>query len=499
MKRDPMRISRDSQTRHDHLHSPNRYGVIPTPLRLGAHPDFDGRGTTICLLDSGFYPHPDLTEPKNRILACYDATKDRLSSQPLPEAHTWNWHGTMTSVVAAGNGHLSDGLYRGIAAGASVVLVKVGDHGRITDEAIAMGIAWAIANRDRYAIRILSLSLGGDEDLRAAESRLDRAVEEAVATGLIVVVAAGNAGCTGRVRPLPPANAVSAITVGGYDDHNRLEAVDLDPYCSNYGPTSDGVIKPEIIAPAIWVAAPILPGTELAERAALLASIDQSPDYLLSSGALRLGLTDPTLTPDEIRQSIAWELRQSRIISAHYQHTDGTSFATPIVASVIAQMLEANPRLTPASVKGILIATADRVAGIPLARQGYGRLNARRAVEEATRETHSLGHHNLFAPRVSGDRLLFILHRDEAKTIAIAGDFNDWDPRRGTLSKSPDGLWRIEIPAPPPGAYQYKFLIDGDRWTDDPGNGLKVPDAFGGYNSVLNVSAESSDSESWRR
>src|SRR5215210_6674053 len=46
--------------------------VLPTWLRLGAHEHFTGRGVTIAFLDSGFYPHPDLTTPESRILAYHN-------------------------------------------------------------------------------------------------------------------------------------------------------------------------------------------------------------------------------------------------------------------------------------------------------------------------------------------------------------------------------------------------------------------------------------------
>ena len=48
---------------HDHQHAPNRFGVIPTPIRLNANPEYSGKGVTIAFLDSGFYPHPDLDAP----------------------------------------------------------------------------------------------------------------------------------------------------------------------------------------------------------------------------------------------------------------------------------------------------------------------------------------------------------------------------------------------------------------------------------------------------
>src|SRR5688572_19391559 len=60
--------------RHDHSHGRNRFAVIPTAQRVGADVRRTGRGVTIAFLDSGFYPHPDLTEPLDRILAYVDVT-----------------------------------------------------------------------------------------------------------------------------------------------------------------------------------------------------------------------------------------------------------------------------------------------------------------------------------------------------------------------------------------------------------------------------------------
>ena len=48
------------------------YSVLPTPDRLDSHPDYTGKGITIAYLDSGVFPHPDLVEPSNRILAFFD-------------------------------------------------------------------------------------------------------------------------------------------------------------------------------------------------------------------------------------------------------------------------------------------------------------------------------------------------------------------------------------------------------------------------------------------
>src|SRR5215813_9419562 len=84
--------------------------VLPTPLRLDAPEELRGRGVTIAFLDSGFYAHPDLSRPKNRILK-YVNLVERAKLSDLTTPQVSSWHGMMTSVVATGNGYLSKGLY----------------------------------------------------------------------------------------------------------------------------------------------------------------------------------------------------------------------------------------------------------------------------------------------------------------------------------------------------------------------------------------------------
>ena len=121
----------------------------------------------------------------------------------------------------------------------------------------------------------------------------------------------------------------------------------------------------EIVAPAMYVAAPILPGTALYERAEALSLLAGAPDYQLLNLARELEekaeLPEQLVVSDAaaIRRYVESALSQQKIIAAHYQHVDGTSFAAPIVTSIVAQMIEANPRLTPGAVKNILISTVS--------------------------------------------------------------------------------------------------------------------------------------------
>jgi serine protease AprX len=78
-------------------------------------------------------------------------------------------------------------------------------------------------------------------------------------------------------------------------------------------------------------------------------------------------------------------LREGNVINQHYKFVDGTSFAAPIVSSIVACMLEANPKLAPQQVKRILMETAERVEGVEVDRQGWGVVVPRNAVRAALR------------------------------------------------------------------------------------------------------------------
>src|SRR5436309_11557965 len=94
--------------------------VLSTPLRMDADERFTGRGVTIAFLDSGFYAHPDLTKPYDRIVAYHSIFSTDGDLTSLDTNDVASWHGMMTSVVAAGNGQLDGGFYRGIASDANV-------------------------------------------------------------------------------------------------------------------------------------------------------------------------------------------------------------------------------------------------------------------------------------------------------------------------------------------------------------------------------------------
>ncbi len=363
--------------------------VLSTPLRMDAINRYTGKGVTIAFLDSGFYPHDDLVKPKNRIIAYRNIVSDSSDISQLFESDVASWHGMMTSVVAAGNGWSSHGFYRGIAPEAKVALVKLAKTGRISEQAIKTGLQWVLENKDRYNIKIVNISAGGDFEQSYLSDSLSLTVEECARENISVVCAVGNAGHLSHHPVFPPASAPSAIAVGGLDDKNSINRAKRGMYRSSYGPTVDGFQKPEIIAPGIWVPAPILPNTPTAIQVNLLEKLDQAPDSelhgLIKSNEGILPELDAALDLriHNLRQIISLRLSQEGVITKHYKYVDGTSFAAPIVSSIVAQMLEANPDLTPPEIRRILVLTAERLPNYDVNRQGWGVVDPRSAVEMA--------------------------------------------------------------------------------------------------------------------
>ncbi len=467
--------------------------LLPTPVRVRANPHFTGRGVAIAFLDSGFYPHPDLVRPRNRILAHVDARGPEPVETPnFRKPHGSSWHGLMTASVGTGNGFMSEGLYRGLASRANLVLVKTGNRRgrRIHESDIQRALRWVIAHRERLDLRVVNISLGGDRLADGKLSELDKLVEEAAAAGLVVVAAAGNSGERGLV---PPASAPSSITVGGLDDQNSLDRRQHRMYHSSYGTGARGVRKPEVIAPAIWLAAPMLPKTAVHHEALwlwqLLRAADSELRRLLETDYAQARFKRETLRLplDEVRRVIRERMVAQKFIHPHYQHVDGTSMAAPIVSGLAAQMLEANPALSPARVKELIAATADPLEGVPAAQQGAGVINAGRAVAATLRAPGGPLHGWPVSPHLLRRTITFYYFDPDAREVALVGSFNGWQPAGHGLQAHSHGVWQITLPRFARGAYLYKFLLDGARWTHDPENPERVEDGYGGFNSVLTI------------
>lgn len=72
-----------------------------------------------------------------------------------------------------------------------------------------------------------------------------------------------------------------------------------------------------------------------------------------------------------------------------------------------------------------------------------------------------------------------------AVSVVLVGDFTNWQDKPISMVKREDDLWTASVNLPP-GTYHYRFLVDG-QWRDDPENTPRVPNPYGGENSVRAV------------
>lgn len=87
-------------------------------------------------------------------------------------------------------------------------------------------------------------------------------------------------------------------------------------------------------------------------------------------------------------------------------------------------------------------------------------------------------------PEVSSDSLVtFVFHSPRAKTVAIAGTFNNWSISQHPLVKEGNGRWSVKLPLGP-GRYEYKFVVDRSTLVPDP-KASKADDGAGGKNSLI--------------
>lgn len=90
-------------------------------------------------------------------------------------------------------------------------------------------------------------------------------------------------------------------------------------------------------------------------------------------------------------------------------------------------------------------------------------------------------------PAQSGTKAVsFRLNAPEATSVALVGDFNSWDAASRKLRRNKIGEWQVTVHLAP-GVYQYKFVVNGLEWCEDPENPKREPNNYGTMNSVYEV------------
>lgn len=147
---------------------------------------FNGADVKIAVLDSGLdTSHADIPKP----IASKDYSKYPYLDDTIENLITA--HGTHVVASALGRGILSGGKYRGIAWGADLIFLKIGNDydSNANPPAMAAAIKAAV---DKYHADIISISYGGFDPYKDGTDETCQAVDYAKSKGVIVFVAAGN-------------------------------------------------------------------------------------------------------------------------------------------------------------------------------------------------------------------------------------------------------------------------------------------------------------------
>ncbi|MBN2000757.1 S8 family peptidase [candidate division KSB1 bacterium] len=337
-----------SFTQNDIIHVPDIHNI-----------GYYGQGVRIAIFDTGFRLNHEAFDHL-KVLAAYDFIHNDLivDNESDEDIAIQNHHGSFILSIIGG---FHQGELIGPAFKSEFILAKTEDESSETPVEEDYWIAaaeWA----DSLGADIISSSLGyldwyTHENMDGRTAPITIAADIAVKKGIIVISSAGNEGNTGWGIISAPADGDSVISVGAVNSSGIIA-----PYSSG-GPTSDGRIKPDVVAMGTGVACINIPPKQ-----------EKGQDYTAVSG---------------------------------------TSASCPLVAGVAALILSAYPHLTPMQVREALLQTANRAKN-PDNRYGFGLVNALEAffyweippVLEKTKEP-VLAYPNPFYKQASFVRFIF--------------------------------------------------------------------------------------------
>ncbi|WP_405683476.1 S8 family serine peptidase [Streptomyces sp. NBC_00057] len=282
---------------------------------------YDGKGSKVAVLDTGIdATHPDV---KDRIL-------ETKSFVPGEEVVDRNGHGTHVASTIAGSGAASEGVNKGVAPGAGLIVGKVlDDGGSGADSGIIEAMEWAKAE----GADVVSMSLGTSipDD---GSNPMSQAVDALSADGgPLFVIAAGNSYGAGTIGS--PGSAEKALTIAAVDKRdNRADFSSMGPLVGSNG------LKPDLSAPGVGINA---------------AASQSVPG-----------------------------------VSGMYSTKSGTSMATPHVAGAAAILKQRHPDWSGQRIKDALMSSSKKLDAYTPYEQGTGRLDVKAAVDSTIEATGSV-------------------------------------------------------------------------------------------------------------
>ena len=332
-----------------------------------------GQGVRIALLDNGFHHLGHPAFGSLRVVAARDfingddvvTDQDDQPVTPNESTTDQNIHGAQVLSILGGHdpGHLI-----GVAPEAEYILAKTEDNGSelpVEEDRWIQGLEWA----QRQGARVVNSSLGYStwddgsgytyEQMDGATALTSRAAQMAAERGIVVVVSAGNEGDKPWRYITAPADAPGVITVGAVDSRDSLAAF------SSRGPSADGRIKPDLVAPGVG-------------------------------------------------------LVTAQIRAGGYSRSRGTSFAAPLVSGACALLLQVHPDWDPARVHEALRETAaDLGPAGPDTLYGWGLVNALEASDLSVSRPTEVAAGTPFPNPAAAGVVYFPLKLPEAATVVL--------------------------------------------------------------------------------
>lgn len=287
-----------------------------------------GKGIGIAIIDSGVYPHSDLTTPYNRISLFIDLINN------LHYPYDDNGHGTCTAGIIAGNGKKSNGMYSGIAPESSIYSYKVFDKtgkGYFSDILYAMELVSKEAEKGVIKILCLPFELLGYNTF--LQNLFDSLVSLINSKNITCIIPSGSSkNFDGSITGL--ALCDRCITVSGYDSTTTIQ-----PYTYSSSGSTRKDTKPNLCASCVDI-----------------VSLNSDINFISERDGNKL-------YPSKLDLS--------------YKTFTGTSIAAAYIAGVCALIYETDNSLTPKDISSILKVACEPLDDIPKHHQGDGKVNTK--------------------------------------------------------------------------------------------------------------------------
>jgi serine protease AprX len=329
---------------------------------------YTGAGVGVAIMDSGVNGlNPDVAYPGKTVANVKfvtdfaDLTEDdgtprvggELFVENLANTDNTSGHGTHVAGIVAGTGASTHGAYRGVAPGAHLVGLSVGEGLSIVNVSVLQATDWLIENGARYNVQVVNCSWGSNGEFDPADP-VNEAMSALHDAGMTVVFAAGNEGPAENTLNRRSVNP-DVISVAASCKINVLDPTNSQTQCndgrsrvladfSSRGRPGDAIWHPDITAPGVRI-------VSTRSLVTAMSALDTSSDTRLCN----IGIQN----------------------LQNYTCASGTSMASPHIAGVAALMEQASGgSITPDQTLAVLRSTARPLAGYAEWEAGAGYADA---------------------------------------------------------------------------------------------------------------------------